>query len=297
MAYIESHQEVDDHPKTRKAARLLGIGIPQMVGHLHIFWHWAFDYAPDGDVTDYPPEDLADGARWEGDPALFVQALIDCRISKDKAGYLERTDDGRLLLHDWREYGGKLIAKRQADAERKRADREAARAGTSTDAAEPIQGTSTGHPTDGAGRVKEKRVKESREEESREEERVAPAAPPRLPDAAQVYVDNGGTFPTGKLNDGTAKKERAIQFIADHVPCDPESLALWGRVVAGYCAQWSPKSYTVMINDYFAIGRVPGQPKPPANGNGRANGINPGLEAARREYERLEREGEIGNKN
>lgn len=164
MAYIESHQEVDDHPKTRKAARLLGIGIPQMIGHLHIFWHWALDYAPSGDVTGYPAEDLADGARWEGDAKQFVQALIDCRISGDKAGYLECTEDGRVLLHDWHEYGGKLLAKRQADAARKRAGRAADKTGISDGGPLPIQWTSNGHPTDGAGRVEESRREESREE-------------------------------------------------------------------------------------------------------------------------------------
>lgn len=98
---------------------------------------------------------------------------------------------------------------------------------------------------------------------------VAPAAPPPpLPPPAQVYLDHGGTFPAGKLADGTTKKARAIAYISEYVASDPAALALWGRVVAGYCAQWSSKSYTVMVQDYFLAGRVPGEPKPRANGHG-----------------------------
>lgn len=54
--------------------------------------------------------------------------------------------------------------------------------------------------------------------------------------------------------------ERARRWITEQVRDTPESLALWGRVVTAYCAQWSSKSYTVMVNDYYLQGRVPGQP-------------------------------------
>ena len=82
MAWIESHQDLDDHPKTRKAAQLLGLSIPAMVGHLHILWHWALTYAQDGDLTDFSETDIALGARWDGDSHTFV-----CR-----AGRLPRRD-------------------------------------------------------------------------------------------------------------------------------------------------------------------------------------------------------------
>ena len=36
MAWIEAHQELRNHPKTKKAARLLGISRPQMIGHLFL---------------------------------------------------------------------------------------------------------------------------------------------------------------------------------------------------------------------------------------------------------------------
>jgi hypothetical protein len=93
-------------------------------------------------------------------------------------------------------------------------------------------------------------------------------APPEiLPAPAQTFVEHGGKWPPGKLADGTSKKARAVAYICEHVGSDSESLRLWGRVVAGYCAQWSPRSYTVMIQDYYLAGKVPGERK---NGNGKS---------------------------
>jgi len=105
------------------------------------------------------------------------------------------------------------------------------------------------------------------ERESERETRTPPRSPP-LPAQIQAYIDNGGKFPTGKLVDGTSKRERAIHWICERVADDAASLERWGRVVAGYCAQWSPKSYTVMVNEYYLTGRVPGEPTPrPGPGN------------------------------
>ena len=122
MAFIPSHQELARHPKTRKAARLLGVPLPTMLGYLHLLWYWAMDYAKDGDLSRYDPEDFAEGAQWEGDPACFVAALINCGVG-DLPGFLECTADGGLHLHHWHEYGGKLHDEREAAARRMRAGR------------------------------------------------------------------------------------------------------------------------------------------------------------------------------
>ena len=45
MAWIESHQELWRHPKTKKLARLLGVSVPTVVGHLHGIWYWALDFS------------------------------------------------------------------------------------------------------------------------------------------------------------------------------------------------------------------------------------------------------------
>lgn len=117
MAWIESHQEVGRHPKTKKLARLLGVSLPAVVGHLHYLWWWALDFAQDGVLDKYDAEDIADAMQWEGDADQLVEALLS-------SGYIDDTDDG-LVVHDWAEYAGKLLERRAKDRARKRAATEA----------------------------------------------------------------------------------------------------------------------------------------------------------------------------
>ena len=118
MAWIESHQEVGRHPKTKKLARLLSVSLPAAVGHLHYFWWWALDFAQDGTLEKYDGYDLADAMQWDGDPDQLLEAMIE-------AGYIDDTEDG-LMIHDWGEYAGKLLERRAKDRARKRAAAEAA---------------------------------------------------------------------------------------------------------------------------------------------------------------------------
>lgn len=129
MAWIESHQELRDHPKVKRLARLIGTSVPAALGHLHCLWWWAMDYADDGDVSRYDEFDLAEAALWDGDATTFVKALQSCGPG-GTSGFL---DDSQL--HDWWDYAGKLVERRQRDRERK------AKART-----KPVRGTSDGHP-------------------------------------------------------------------------------------------------------------------------------------------------------
>lgn len=117
MAWIESHQTLRQHPKTKKLSRKLGVSIPAAIGHLHCLWWWALDYADDGDLSRYDKEDIADAAMWEVEHAdIFVSAMIS-------AGLIDETDTG-YVLHDWSDYAGKLIERREANRERTRKWRE-----------------------------------------------------------------------------------------------------------------------------------------------------------------------------
>lgn len=115
MAWIESHQEVAHHPKTRKLAKKLEIDLAAAIGHLHALWWWAVDYAEDGSLNKHTDEDIAIGALWDYDPKTFVDALVECR-------WIDRNGED-LSLHDWDEYAGRLVDKRRANAERKRLSR------------------------------------------------------------------------------------------------------------------------------------------------------------------------------
>jgi hypothetical protein len=139
MAYIESHQELGRHPKTRKAARLLGVSRPAIVGHLQYLWWWALDYAQDGDITDYENDELAEASLWDGDPAVFIAALLD-------AGFLDESD-GHRRIHDWWDYAGRLIEQRRANARRQQEWRDRQRE-------KPAPARNTENPTEPDGHNK-----------------------------------------------------------------------------------------------------------------------------------------------
>lgn len=125
-------------------------------------------------------------------------------------------------------------------------------------------------PVTNASRVEKRRVEKSRVEKSAGKPRTTTP----LPIQAQTFIDAGGKFPSGTLSDGTSKKDNAIRVICDTVKDDEQSLLLWRQVVSAYCAQWSAKSYTVMLNDYYLSGRIPGQSK---NGNGHTEPRKPSV--------------------
>ncbi len=113
MAWIESHQEMARHPKTRRVAMRLGISKAAVIGHLHLLWWWTLDFAPDGDLSGFDAEELAAVAEWEGDAEQFLQALLD-------TGWL---DEGRRV-HNWGDYAGRLVTAREGIRERQRRFRE-----------------------------------------------------------------------------------------------------------------------------------------------------------------------------
>jgi hypothetical protein len=111
MAWLESHQELKNHPKTKRLARHLGISIVAVIGHLHLFWWWAMDYADNGDLSCFDPEDIAEAAEWGGDAHVFVEAMITCGPG-GTSGFIDRVGD-KLYIHDWEDYIGKVLNRRK----------------------------------------------------------------------------------------------------------------------------------------------------------------------------------------
>ncbi|WP_054023673.1 DnaD domain-containing protein [Bacillus sp. FJAT-28004] len=115
MAWIESHQELARHPKTKRLSRRLGVNVPTAIGHLHMLWWWALDYAPGGDITAYESEDIAEAVNWPIETAdMLMTALID-------SGFIDKTDN--VTVHDWFDYAGRLVDKREQNKQRKRKSR------------------------------------------------------------------------------------------------------------------------------------------------------------------------------
>lgn len=109
MAWIELHQNLPAHRKVKKLKRLLRIKTPQAVGHLAMLWLWAVDNTPDGDLSTLDPEDIAEACEWPKDAEQLVQALME-------AGFI----DPDAKLHDWSDYAGMLLDRRENQREQNR---------------------------------------------------------------------------------------------------------------------------------------------------------------------------------
>jgi len=116
MAWIESHQDLAQHPKTKRFARSADISIPTAIGHLHLLWWWCMTYADDGHLSKWEASDIADAVHWKDEPAKLLEILVESR-------FLDSVD-GLLSIHDWDDYTGRLMDVRRKDKERKRKSRE-----------------------------------------------------------------------------------------------------------------------------------------------------------------------------
>lgn len=119
MAWIEAHQEIIRHPKTKRLSRALDTSIPTTIGHLFCLWFWCLDYAQDGNLSKHDEYEIADAAMWEGDPREFLLALVE-------SGFVEMSfgDAPEYSIHDWMRYGGRLLLLRQANAAKQKKFRE-----------------------------------------------------------------------------------------------------------------------------------------------------------------------------
>lgn len=123
--YAQISENLIDHPKTTRLARSLRVNRLQILGHLTCLWNWALKNALDGDLSKIRYRDIADAARFtdyddlsdEADVKAdqFVKALLECSAREGGAGFLEVLD-GRLVIHDWHQYGGKLLEARRKNA-------------------------------------------------------------------------------------------------------------------------------------------------------------------------------------
>lgn len=141
MAWIESNQEIGRHPKTKKLARLLDISVITAVGHLHYFWWWALDFAQDGALAKFDDCDISEACMWVGDVKIFVDSLIE-------AGFIDK-NESVFCIHDWYEYAGRLIERRQSDADRKREERDKRKKASNKALKKKA---SVGHPSDVQGK-------------------------------------------------------------------------------------------------------------------------------------------------
>lgn len=83
------------HPKTVKLRRRCG---DAAVLSLIALFGFTAQNKPDGNLAGMSDEDIGIAAKWDGEPAIFVSALLECRFLDDA--------DGHFVVHDWAMHNG-----------------------------------------------------------------------------------------------------------------------------------------------------------------------------------------------
>jgi hypothetical protein len=94
VAWIEVHQELQNHPKVLMLRKISGLPLDTTLGRVLQLWLWGLAYASDGDLRKYDPGVVEEACNIPI-ATLFQVGLIDRRPY--------------LRLHDWWDYAGKFL--------------------------------------------------------------------------------------------------------------------------------------------------------------------------------------------
>ncbi len=101
MPWIESHQELERHPKTLDLMTSMGWDLDITIGKLHRFWWWCVDYAEDGDLRKHNDNRLSAAVGvLPGASKQFIEAMV-------QSGWIDRKPYFRV--HDWWHYFGEFL--------------------------------------------------------------------------------------------------------------------------------------------------------------------------------------------
>jgi hypothetical protein len=101
MAWIESHQKLEKHPKVIDLMCAMGWSLNETIGALHRFWWWCVDYAEDGDLRKHNDARIAIAVGLNVDSGKhFVESMVQsCWIDRDPY----------FRVHDWWQYIGLFL--------------------------------------------------------------------------------------------------------------------------------------------------------------------------------------------
>lgn len=91
-----------DHPKTLDLSARLNVSLPTVIGHLELLWAFTSKKASQGNIGKWPDGAIARACYWEGDPSLFVNAIIE-------AGFADTHPEQRVIIHDWKDHAPRWI--------------------------------------------------------------------------------------------------------------------------------------------------------------------------------------------
>lgn len=92
------------HPKTLRLARILDIDTWGAYGLVCSIKEVAVEYARAGDIGRLSNEEIAHYVGWRDDPGKLIGALLE-------AGWLERCETHRLVVHDWSDHAEAWVRK------------------------------------------------------------------------------------------------------------------------------------------------------------------------------------------
>ena len=101
MAWIESHQAIERHPKTIELMTRMGWDLDTTVGKLHRLWWWCVDYAEDGDLRKHNDARIGAAVGLNGEASKrFIEAMV-------ASGWIDRKPYFRV--HDWWDHIGLFL--------------------------------------------------------------------------------------------------------------------------------------------------------------------------------------------
>lgn len=101
MAWIESHQNLERHPKRVDLSARMKWTKPETIGRLHLLWWWSLDFAEDGDLRKYNDDQIAEAMCVDiGHAGDLVEALVQAR-------WLER--EPYFRIRNWWSYIGRFL--------------------------------------------------------------------------------------------------------------------------------------------------------------------------------------------
>jgi len=212
MAWCRLEGNFANHRKVKRLARRLGVSIAEARGYVVGIWCLCLSEAPDGDLRDFEPIDLADAACSTDEGEELVEALVS-------VGLLDRSDDGLLSVHEWMDR-----ADSYREAKRKAARRRPVRSSLSGDSPGNVQ-DSPGNVQDSPGTVRglsggqERRGEERTGERDRHETQleIASSQPDSCAaDAASIFDEQDFS---GDINKNPTTEADKIALVYWHWRC------------------------------------------------------------------------------
>ncbi len=102
-------REATSSTKMKKLSRRLKMPLYACVGLMELLWHLTAREAPQGDIGKLSNESIAIGIDYDGDQDVLIDVLLEC-------GWLDESDEHRLVIHDWSEHSDDTVDNKLARA-------------------------------------------------------------------------------------------------------------------------------------------------------------------------------------